>query len=229
MRLDGRTKLLALVWGILLIAFSPGIDFEVILVCSVLVLAALAGLLSFGIKTALFYAGVLLFQHLAQVYAHGATGVMCISFFMLIRKLIPGMVLGGILILTTRVNEFMFSMEWFRFPKALSIAFAVMLRYFPCIRQDFNAVREAMAMRGLSLSAAGFIKAPLRSVECLYVPIMLSASRLADELSAAGAARGIENPGKRTCLHVPGFHLSDLFCLLLFCSLTVVLVLMQLK
>ena len=38
------------------------------------------------------------------------------------------------------------------------------------------------------------------TVECLYVPLLMTASNSADELSAAALTRGIENPRPRTCL-----------------------------
>ena len=38
------------------------------------------------------------------------------------------------------------------------------------------------------------------TVECLYVPLLMTASNAADELSAAALTRGIENPRPRTCL-----------------------------
>ena len=38
------------------------------------------------------------------------------------------------------------------------------------------------------------------TVECIYVPLMMTASKAADELSIASVTRGIENPQPRTCL-----------------------------
>ena len=221
LKLDSRTKFLILVWGVVLSAFSPGRDYEIILCASVLVLAALSGLFSHSIKTAVFYGAILLVQPLMAEYTNGVITIVSSSFFMLVQKLVPTMVLGGVLILTTRVSEFMFAMAWFRLPGKLAIAFAVMLRYFPGVKQDFSAIKDAMRMRGLFLSLAGFLRSPLMTLECLYVPVMLSASRLADELSAASVARGIENPAKRTCFSINGFGLFDALCILLFCGLTV--------
>lgn len=54
-------------------------------------------------------------------------------------------------------------------------------------------------MRGISLGPSGFLRHPALTAECLYVPLMMSASILADELSMAAVARGIENPAHRTC------------------------------
>ena len=60
-----------------------------------------------------------------------------------------------------------------------------------------------MRMRGISPSPVGFVRDPLRTVDCVYVPLLMSASRASDELSMAAVARGIENPVRRTCyLHI---------------------------
>ncbi len=221
--LDGRTKIVLLVWATVLSAACPGSGYQIVLCISVLVLAAMSGLVSYSAKILLFYGAVLFSQQAAALFLQGPVALVFLSFFMLVQKLFPTIVLGTLLVQTTRVSEFMFSLEWLGLPRELTIAVAVMLRYFPSVKQDLGAIKDAMRMRGLSLSLAGFVKNPLLTVECLYVPVMLSASRLADELSAASAARGIETPGKRTCFSVKGFHGFDLFCVVLFCGLTLLL------
>ena len=55
-------------------------------------------------------------------------------------------------------------------------------------------------MRDVSPTPAGFLKNPGMTIECIYVPLMMAASKAADELSIASVTRGIENPNPRTCL-----------------------------
>jgi energy-coupling factor transport system permease protein len=77
-----------------------------------------------------------------------------------------------------------------------------------------------MAVRGLKGS---ILKHPVRSIECLYVPIMMSAARRADELSSAAVTRGIENPKERTTLIDVRLHWTDFVimvmgtCVVFFC------------
>ena len=52
----------------------------------------------------------------------------------------------------------------------------------------------------VSPSLGGFLSHPGMTVECIYVPLMMMASKAADELSIASVTRGIENPNPRTCL-----------------------------
>ena len=57
-----------------------------------------------------------------------------------------------------------------------------------------------MRMRDVSPSLGGFLAHPGMTAECVYVPLMMTASKAADELSIASVTRGIENPNPRTCL-----------------------------
>ena len=47
-------------------------------------------------------------------------------------------------------------------------------------------------MRDVSPSFRGFLSHPGMTVECIYVPLMMTASKAADELSIASVTRGIE-------------------------------------
>ena len=75
-----------------------------------------------------------------------------------------------------------------------------MLRYIPTIQEDWHFIKDAMRMRDVSPSLGGFLSHPGMTVECIYVPLMMMASKAADELSIASVTRGIENPNPRTCL-----------------------------
>ena len=106
----------------------------------------------------------------------------------------------------------MLSLRKIHIPKSITIPFTVLLRYFPSIGEDRKAIKKAMAVRGLNGS---FLKHPVKSIECLYVPIMMSAARRADELSSAAVTRGIENPKERTTLIDVRLHRADFVIMLL--------------
>lgn len=94
-----------------------------------------------------------------------------------------------------------------------------MLRYIPTIQEDWHYIKDAMRMRDISPSLKGFITNPSMTVECIYVPLMMAASKAADELSIASVTRGIENPKPRTCLVQIKFKISDgivFLCFLIF-------------
>ena len=117
--------------------------------------------------------------------------------------------LSGVLLSTTKISEFLSAMGRIHAPKTLTVALAVMLRYLPTIREDWRFIKDAMRLRDVAPSAGGFIRHPAMTVECLYVPLMMSASKAADELSIAAMTRGIENPRPRSCLVQIKFGAAD--------------------
>ena len=108
--------------------------------------------------------------------------------------------LSGIVISTTKVSEFLSAMNRVHAPKKLVIPLAVMLRYIPTIQEDWRFIKDAMRLRDVSPSLKGLLTHPGMTVECIYVPLMMAASKAADELSIASVTRDIENPKPRTCL-----------------------------
>ena len=104
-------------------------------------------------------------------------------------------------------------------PQNLITAMAVTVRYFPAISEEVRHIKDAMKLQRIS---AG------RKIECYLVPIMLSATKTAEELSAAATVRGIDNPKKKTCALEISFSFTDIFCML-FTAIAVVLILVFVK
>ena len=208
-RLDPRTKLaLLFVWA-LAVLFSPGLPFEAGMMALAVVFGALYGKMRLSIAMfALYCAAMGIAIALVQVNL-GIFSTLFNSFFLLVRKVFPCGLLAAIIVSTTQVNEFMSAFSKMRCPREVTIPFAVMMRYVPAIREDWGYIKDAMRMRGVSPTLGGFLRRPGLTVECLYVPLMMSALNVAEELSCASVARGIENPAPRTCyLHIE-FGIAD--------------------
>lgn len=220
--LDPRTKLFILFAGNMSVFFASSIRYEVTLACVILVLGILCGAYEFSFKMAVVYFMILIVQMTGSIYLSGTLEIMIISFCMFIRKIFPCGMLGGILISTTRVNEFMAAMNRINMPKSIVIPLTIMLRYFPMVDEDWNYIKDAMKMRDVSPSFRGLLIDPLQTIECAYVPLMMSASKIADELSAAAVTRGIENPKPRTCLQHICFSYMDAVCTICFSTLLVI-------
>ena len=97
-------------------------------------------------------------------------------------------------------------MRKLRLPQNLITAISVTLRYFPAISEEVRHITDAMKLQRIP---AG------RKIECYLVPIMLSATKTAEELSAAAVVRGIDSPNKKTCAVEIGFSATDISCMLL--------------
>ena len=132
-----------------------------------------------------------------------ALRTMLFSFALLVRKVFACSLMAYATVATTHVNELMSVLAKVGAPRTVAIPVAVALRYLPAVREDWGYIRDAMRMRGVSPSPLGFMRAPMRTIDCIYAPLLMSASRASDELAMAAVARGIENPVQRTCyLHI---------------------------
>lgn len=211
-RLDPRTKLFLLFVGNITLLFSPGLRYEMVTVVLILLLGLSCGVYRYSIQMISVYFLLVAGQTGGSFYLDGGLRIVMVTFAVFLQKMFPCMMLGGILIATTRVNEFMAALQRLRLPRSIVIPLAVALRYFPAIKEEWGHIRDAMNMRGISVSFKGFIKNPLQIMECVYVPMMLSAAKIADELSAAAVTRGIDNPKPRTCLQRIGFGAADALC-----------------
>jgi len=187
--LDPRTKLFILLLCVIAASLAPSLLYGAGLV----VLIGMMGILCGYWRSALT----------------GIAGYALLYALTLWHKVYPCGMMGGLFITSTKVNEFLSAMHRLRVPKKIVIPLAVMIRYFPTIGEDWGYIKDAMRMRDVSPTLAGFVKQPVMTVECIYVPLLSAASKTADELSIAALTRGIENPHPRTCLVQTQFRFAD--------------------
>ena len=216
LHLDPRTKLALLFLCVLCAMAAPNLSFQFALVTLIGVLAAAHGNWKYALRGIFVYALVCAFTIWCMRSVHGNLRTMFIAFLGLVHKVYACGFLAGLVISTTKVGEFLSAMAHLRVPKKLTIPFAVMLRYLPTIREDWHSIRDAMRLRDVSPTLWGFLKAPVMTVNCIYVPLLTAASRAADELSIASVTRGIENPKPRTCLVPIRMRFADYLTMTLF-------------
>lgn len=227
--LDPRTKLYLLVVGNIALFLAPSLLYEAALVCCIVVLGILAGAKRFTIKMAVVYVAMVALHIVGTRYLTGTLQVAIVTFTVFIRKIFPCAMLGGILVSTTRVNVFMAAMNRIHMPKSMVIPLTVMLRYFPMVMEDWRYISDAMRMRDVAPTGKSLLAHPARTIECIYVPMMMSALKVADELSAAAVTRGLENPKLRSCLQEIHFNSYDVICIVLFTLLMSVSILLKVK
>lgn len=126
-----------------------------------------------------------------------------------IRKLIPCFMLGAFLIRTTKVSAFLAAFSRLHLPKGFTIALSVTLRYFPTMAEEWNYIKDAMALRGIAASFTGFLRHPVKTMEYVYVPMLVSASKISDEITQAAITRGIDHAGRRSCMEKVCFSIHD--------------------
>lgn len=209
MRLDPRTKL-----GILAItSISVFLNRSIVIECLFVSIPLLLLFFSGNIKKALRYGSLFLLLLFVQLFLvqHLPVNVggIVYMFDFYIRKLIPCFMLGNYLITTTNVSSFLAAVSRFHLPKGFTIALSITLRYFPTMNEEWKAIRDAMALRGISASIAGVLAHPIKTMEYIYVPMLVSASHISDEISQAAITRGIDHVGRRSCLVETRFTVWD--------------------
>lgn len=219
MHLDPRTKLFLILFCILCAMFAPNLFFQFGLVSVISLLAAACGKWRYALRGVIVYTLICIFTIWCMGIMTGTWRTMFVAFLGLVHKVYACGLLAGIVISTTKVGEFLSAMTRLHVPKKLTIPIAVMLRYLPVIREDWHFIKDAMRLRDVSPTFAGFLKAPAMTVNCIYVPLLTAASKAADELSVAAVTRGIENPDPRTCLVDIRMRAADWLALMLLAAL----------
>ena len=200
------------------VALAPNMICEAALMGLALVFGVVLGRWKSSAVTLALYATIITAAQFIPHMGGIALRTLFFSFFLLIRKVFACGLMAYATMATTPVNELMGALVKIGTPRSVTIPLAVVVRYLPAVREDWGFIKTAMRMRGISPTPLGLIRAPMRTIDCVYVPVLMNAGRVADELSMAAIARGIENPSKRTCyLHIAmGF--ADYVMLALFCA-----------
>lgn len=207
--LDPRTKLILILICVLTSMFAPTLTYQYGVVLLIALLGVCCGKWKYAMKGVFFYTVVYVFTVWSMSAMTGTLRTMFVAFLGLFHKVYACGMLAGIVFSTTKVSEFLSAMNRIHAPKKLVIPLAVMLRYIPTIQEDWHYIKDAMRMRDVAPSFKGVLTDPGMAVECIYVPLMMAASKAADELSIASVTRGIENPKPRTCLVQIKFSIFD--------------------
>lgn len=154
-------------------------------------------------KSAAIYILVYILAKYIQIYilptATGLMAIILITFSYTASRMLPILMMGYYTLTTTKVSEFISSMERSNIPRDIIIPVSVVFRYIPSVFEEIKSITYAMKMRGFGLNIKS-LKNPLKLIEFYMIPILISAVKTADELSAASLTRGLSNPDSRTHL-----------------------------
>jgi energy-coupling factor transport system permease protein len=154
-------------------------------------------------KASLIYIIAYILAKYIQIYvlptATGFLAILLITFSYTVSRMLPILMMGYYTITTTKVSEFISSMQKSNIPQDIIIPVSVVFRYIPSVFEEIKSITNAMKMRGFGLTVKS-LKTPLKLIEFYMIPILISAVKTADELSAASLTRGLSNPEPRTHL-----------------------------
>ncbi|WP_045517834.1 energy-coupling factor transporter transmembrane component T [Clostridium sporogenes] len=223
LKIDPRTKIILMILGNVAIFLAFSIQIKISLIIFYLIFGFLCGAYKSPIKISLGYFGLILVEYLGGKYLRGTLALMIVTFSQFIKMILPCALLASIMISTTKVSEFMGALNKMKVSKKVIIPLTVMIRYFPVVFEDWKNIKDSMRMRDVSPTFLGFLKNPSDTIECIYVPMLMSASKVSDELSAAAITRAIENPNPRTCM----VKMKMKFCDYLSISLMVIVIVLE--
>ena len=196
-----------------IIAFSDhSLWVKLILISLLLALMMGHGRFTMAVKWAAGYCALLVFQ---QVILPASPMIIATSFTIFAtytRRMFPCLMTGSLMLACTPLRYLIVGLRQMHIPQKLIVAVSVTLRYFPAIREEFGYIRDAMKLRDIR----GFAR-----LECMVMPLMVSATETSEELSAAAVTRGIENPARKTSAVSLRLSLMDLLGMLAVLALLV--------
>ena len=207
--LDPRTKLfLVLCMGLSIVAFVP-LYVEAVNITLFACLFLLNGQAKTAVKLIVFFFVLVALSYVPQNTGALASIVLPVSF--MIRRFMLPIVAGKYLIDSTPVGLLMSVLEKLKIPASIVIMLSVMFRFFPTLGEEYRSIKNAMKMRGIGLNALNVMRRPLVTLEYVMVPLLSSASRIGDELAAAGHTKGVDAPGKKVRYKTARFGIADVF------------------
>jgi energy-coupling factor transport system permease protein len=142
----------------------------------------------------------------------GGIGMVAIIFAGVISKMSSSFALSLYFVQTTTVNQFITALEKLHFPKMLTVPLATVFRFLPTIAEENRNIKDSLTIRQLST------RSPLASAEYRMIPLLISMTRMGDELSAAALTKGLGSSTKRIPVVTSSFGIVDLaLCFYVVC------------
>ncbi|MCT4585700.1 MAG: energy-coupling factor transporter transmembrane protein EcfT [Peptostreptococcaceae bacterium] len=221
--LDPRTKLIFMAClSISLVVFGKDILMLVLLATIPFCLL----LINKQFKIALIYGGLFAFGVFAA-YAHNTwtlgsvLNAIVILSVALVVKIFPTFMFGYYIIDSTSVRDFVAAMKKWKVSDKFIIPVSVLFRFLPTIKEESEAIKKAMKMRGLQFGSFYSLRHPMLYIEYRVIPLLISIAKIGEELSAAALTRGLGVDVKRTSIAVIGFSTYDYILGLISLSLII--------
>lgn len=198
---DPRAKLLMIILAAAYVTIDLSILLEISLILIFILPFFVSNLPLIGSSFFVIYVIQLLGSLYLLPYVESPFFIYIVSFiFNGFRLLLPGIIAGTFAIKTTSVSEWVATFKTLRVPNWLLIPIAVMLRFFPAVREDYHHIRKAMAFRGIGISAIDLLKKPATTFEYILIPLLMNATQVAEDLTVSALTKGLSLPGKHTTI-----------------------------
>ena len=225
MRLDPRTKLFMVFVVSLIVMMSATTPFLWAIRLSItlipIILMILEKKYSSALKFLLAYASalVLMFYFLSEK-SEGLIASLLIGYCGIVVQFMPVIITAWYVVRTTKIGEFMSCMQKMHVPDGIAVSLAVVMRFFPTIKEEYSSINDAMRMRGVMLGGGNV----LRMVEFRMIPLLFSCVNIGEELSAAAITRGLGGDTKRSSVIELKLGLADYLMMTFLTAATVIFV-----
>ena len=151
-----------------------------------------------AIKWAVGYCALVVFQQFILPVSPMIIATSFTIFATYTRRMFPCLMTGALMLTCTPLRYLIVALRQLHIPQKLIVAISVTLRYFPAIREEVGYIRDAMKLRDIR---------GLARLECTVMPLMVSATETAEELSAAAVTRVSKTQPAKPAPYPCGFPL----------------------
>ena len=217
LKLDPRTKLFVLFVVSLVAMMSPttpflwGMKIAMTMIPVVLLMTEkhMGSAMRF---LALFVLALFLNFRCLSEQSQGVVAALLVGYCSIIVQFSPPIITAWYVVRTTKIGEFVSAMQRMYMPDGITISLAVVMRFFPTIKEEYSSIRDAMKMREIMLGGGKVSK----MVEYRMIPLLFSCVNIGDELSAAAITRGLGGKERRTSINTLKMNLIDYLLMALF-------------
>lgn len=221
LNLNTKTKLGLLLFANIMVFFHLPLEQEVLSLGFLLVLVLLAGLSHRFLVYFILYLSCLGLDYFLGTSDFGLLSSVIGFYASTFRRLLPLLMMGGFFMATTNVSDLIYTLRSWRLPHMIVIPLSVLFRFFPTLKTDYQHIRAAMRLRGIAVTNFEMLKHPWQTLEYIVMPLLMSATVTATDLSAASLTRGLTNPSKQTSIYAHKLKFADYFVLLSASLMTV--------
>lgn len=200
-RLDPRAKLYLLLVANLMLFFHVSTVAEACMTVLFLMPFFLTGKPRAGVRLGVIYGVLLALDVLSAPVAGQGSALDVVAMASVgLRMILPCIITGAYAFGTTTAGELTCALRAMRVPESVIIPCAVVIRFFPTVKEDYRQIRAAMALRGIAGGRGALLLHPVQSLEYILMPLLMNGNNVAQDLSVAALTKGIGLPGKHTCM-----------------------------
>ena len=152
--------------------------------------------------------------------SEGLLSSLLIGYCGIVVQFMPALITAWYVIRTTKIGEFMSCMQKMHVPDGLSVSLAVVMRFFPTIKEEYSSINDAMRMRGVMFGGGNVLK----MFEFRMIPLLFSCVNIGEELSAAAITRGLGGETRRSSIVELKLGVFDYLLMTFLTAATVVFV-----